>query len=79
MQNLFTVLHIIVCVLLIVVVLLQEGKDPGMKGIVGSSPDSGESFFRKNTGRTKAAIFSKFTVVLAVLFLITKMVLVLYK
>lgn len=79
MQNLFTVLHIIVCVLLIVVVLLQEGKDPGMKGIVGSSPDSGESFFRKNTGRTKAAIFSKFTVVLAVLFLITNMVLVLYK
>ena len=79
MQNIFTVLHIIVCVLLIVVVLLQEGKDPGMKGIVGSSPDSGESFFRKNTGRTKAAIFSKFTVVLAVLFLITNMVLVLYK
>lgn len=79
MQNLFTVLHIIVCVLLIVVVLLQEGKDPGMKGITGSTPDSGESFFRKNTGRTKAAIFSKFTVVLAVLFLITNMVLVLYK
>lgn len=77
MNIIFTALHILVCVLLIVVVLLQEGKDPGMKGISGASPDTGDSFFRKNTGRTKAAIFSKFTVVLAVLFLITTMVLVL--
>jgi len=77
MKTLFTVLHILICVLLITVVLLQEGKDPGMKGIVGSAPDTGDSFFRKNTGKTKAAIFSKFTVILAVLFLITTMALVL--
>ncbi len=75
MKIIFTVLHILVCVLLIAVVLLQEGKDAGMKSISGASPDAGDSFFRKNTGRTKAAIFSKFTVVLAVLFLITTMVL----
>ena len=77
MDILFTVLHIVVCVLLIFVVLLQEGKDPGMKGISGSTPDSSDSFFKKNTGRTKAAIFSKFTVVLSVLFLITTVVLLL--
>lgn len=71
MNTLFTVLHIVVCVLLIAVVLLQEGKDPGMKGIVGSAGDSGDSFFSKNTGRTKAALFSRMTTVLAVLFLIT--------
>ena len=75
MEIVFTILHIIICVLLVVVVLLQEGKDPGMKSISGSTPDSG-SFFGKNAGRTKAAIYSKFTVVLAVLFLITAMVLV---
>lgn len=75
MNTLFTVLHIIVCVLLIFVVLLQEGKDPGMKGIVGSAGDAGESFFSKNTGRTKASFFSKITVVLSVLFLITTMAL----
>lgn len=76
MSTLFTVLHIIVAVLLIVVVLLQEGKDPGMRGISGAAPDTGDSFFSKNTGRTKASMFSKLTATLAVLFLITTMVLV---
>ena len=71
MNTLFTVAHIVVCVLLIAVVLFQEGKDPGMKGIVGSAADSGESFFSKNTGRTKAAMFARLTTVLSVLFLIT--------
>lgn len=76
MTTLFTVLHIIVTVLLIVIVMLQEGKDPGLKGIVGSTPDSGDSFFSKNSGRTKASFLSKVTCVLAVLFLITTLTLV---
>lgn len=76
MSTLFTVLHIVVCVLLIFVVLLQEGKDPGMKSITGSAPDMGGSFFSKNSGRTKAALFSKMTTVLAVLFLITTVALI---
>lgn len=76
MSTLFTVLHIIVAVLLVVIVLLQEGKDPGMKGIAGSTPDAGDSFFSRNTGRTKASMLSKVTATLAVLFLITTMVLV---
>lgn len=76
MSTLFTVLHIIVAVLLVVVVLLQEGKDPGMKGISGSAPETGDSFFSRNTGRTKAAMLSKLTATLAILFLVTTMVLV---
>lgn len=76
MSTLFTVLHLIVTVLLIVVVLAQEGKDPGMKGIVGSAP-SGDSFFSKNSGGTKQAFMSKLTITLSVLFLITTMSLVL--
>ncbi|MDY3928893.1 MAG: preprotein translocase subunit SecG [Clostridia bacterium] len=76
MRTLFTVLHLIVTVLLIVIVLLQEGKDPGMRGISGSAPDMGDSFFSKNTGRTKAAFMSKVTCALAILFLITTLVLV---
>lgn len=76
MTTLFTVLHLIVTVLLIVIVLLQEGKDPGMKGLQGSTPDMSDSFFSKNTGRTKQAFMSKLTCVLAVLFLITTLVLV---
>ena len=33
MQTLFLVLHLIVSVILIFVVMAQEGKDPGMRGI----------------------------------------------
>ncbi|MBQ3038408.1 MAG: preprotein translocase subunit SecG [Clostridia bacterium] len=76
MTTLFTVLHLIVTVLLIVIVLLQEGKDPGMKGIAGSAPDAGDSFFSRNTGRTKASFLSKVTCALAIMFLITTLVLV---
>lgn len=75
MNTVFLILHIIVTVALIFVVLLQEGKDPGLKGIAGSAPESGESFFSKNSGRTKASMFSKMTAFLAVLFLITTVVL----
>ena len=74
MNNVFMILHIIVTVALIIVVLLQEGKDPGLKGIAGSSPD-GDSFFNRNSGRTKASMLSKLTATLAVLFLITTIVL----
>lgn len=76
MSILFTVLHILVSVLLIVVVLLQEAKDPGMKGIAGSTPDTGDSFFRKNTSRTKESMFAKLTAAMSILFLVTTMVLV---
>ena len=76
MTTLFTVLHLIVTVLLIVIVLLQEGKDPGMRGISGAAPEVGDSFFSKNSGRTKSAFLSRMTCALAVLFLITTLVLV---
>ena len=76
MITLFKVLHIIVTVLLIIVVLMQESKDPGLKSISGAAPDMGDSFFSKNSGRTKAAFLSKVTCALAIMFLITTLVLV---
>lgn len=78
MDSLFMILHVIVTVALIIVVLLQEGKDPGLKGIAGSTPD-GDSFFNRNSGRTKASMLSKMTATLAVLFLITTVVLCVLK
>ena len=77
MSTLFTILQLVVSALLIFIVLVQEGKDPGMKGIAGSAPDSGDSFFSKNGGSTKEAFMNKLTATLAVLFLITTMTLVL--
>lgn len=75
-MNLFIVLHIIVAVILIVVVMAQEGKDPGMRGIQGASSDMGDSFFKKNGGTTKEAMFTRLTTTVAILFLITTMTLV---
>ena len=71
MNTLFLVLHIIVACVLIFVVLIQEGKDPGMRGIQGASSDMGDSFFKKAGGTTKEAMFVKLTATVAVLFLIT--------
>lgn len=75
MKTLFIVLHIIVTVLLIVTVLMQEGKDPGMRGIQGASSDMGDSFFKKAGGTTKEKFQVMFTTTISVLFLITTMVL----
>ena len=76
MQTLFIVLHIVVSVLLIAVVLLQEGKDPGMKGIQGASSDMGDSFFKRAGGTTKEKMQMRLTTTVSVLFLITTFVLV---
>lgn len=75
MKTLFIVLHLIVAVLLIVTVLLQEGKDPGMRGIQGASSDMGDSFFKKAGGTTKEKMQVQLTTTISVLFLITTMVL----
>jgi preprotein translocase subunit SecG len=76
MQTLFVILQIVFALLLVFIVLVQEGKDPGMRGIVGGSSENTDSFFKQNTGRTKKAMLSKITVALSVLFLITTMTLV---
>ncbi len=76
MQNAVLIIHLIIAVLLILIVLVQEGKDPGMRGIQGSSADMGDSFFKSNGGTTKESVFIKMTTCIAVLFLFTTMALV---
>ena len=76
MQTVFIIAHLIVSLILIFIVMAQEGKDPGMRGIQGASSDMGDSFFKKNGGTTKEAMFTKLTTTLAILFLVTTMVLV---
>lgn len=75
-MTVYVILHIIVAVILIFVVMAQEGKDPGMRGIQGASSDMGDSFFKKNGGTTKEVLFTRITTTLAILFLITTMTLV---
>ena len=75
MNTLFVILHIVVCLMLIFVVLVQEGKDPGMRGIQGASSDMGDSFFKRAGGTTKEKMQGKLTATVSVLFLITTLVL----
>ena len=73
MQLAVTILHIVIAVALIVVVLLQTGKDAGLSGAIGGT--ASESFYGKNKGKSKDAILAKVTAALAVLFLITSLLL----
>ncbi len=60
------ILLIIACVVIILVVLVQDSKDPGMSSaITGSSNDS---FYGKNGSRTREARLSRFTRIAAFLF-----------
>ncbi len=67
-----TIIHVVISVLLIVVVLMQHGKQQGMSGAIAGGA---ETFFGKNKGRTIDAMLRKFTAVIAILFVISSLVL----
>lgn len=67
-----TIIHVIISLALIVVVLLQHGKQQGLSGAIAGGA---ETFFGKNKGRTVDAMLKKFTAVIACLFIISSLVL----
>lgn len=71
-KNIVMVLHIIACLVLIVVVLMQSGKSAGLSGTIAGGA---ETFFGKNKGKTIDAVLRKWTAAFAVLFLITSVAL----
>ncbi len=66
-----TVIFIIVCVSLVVLVLMQEGKSAGLGTISGAA----ETYWGKNKGRSMEGLLVKITKVLAVLFIVLAAVL----
>lgn len=66
------IVHILLALSLIVIVLLQSGKQAGLSGSIAGGA---ETFFGKNKGRTIDALLSKFTAVAAIAFLITSIAL----
>lgn len=60
-----TVFFILVCIALVVLVLMQEGKSAGLGAISGIS----ETYWGKNKGRSMEGRLVKFTTILAVLFM----------
>ncbi|MGI6106429.1 MAG: preprotein translocase subunit SecG [Lachnospiraceae bacterium] len=64
LRVILTIVFLIVCVLFVVLVLSQEGKDAGL-GTIGGI---GETYWSKIRGRTAEGTRDKLTVLLAVLF-----------
>ena len=59
--------HAVVSLALIIIVLLQQGKQQGLSGAIAGA---GETFFGKNKARTIDAMLKKFTTVVAALFIV---------
>ena len=62
-----TVVFMIICLIITVVILLQEGKQAGLTGAISGAA---ESYWGKNKGRSMEGKLEKATKVCVVLFLI---------
>jgi preprotein translocase subunit SecG len=67
------VVDIIICIALILLIIAQEGHDGGMGALGGSSPM--DTFYSRNTGRTKEQAQRKSTLILTFLFVVVTIVL----
>ncbi len=67
-----TLVYLVIALVLTVVVLLQEGKDPRDSAIMGGSSDT---FFGKNKAHTMEGFMEKLTSVFAILFFVLSIVL----
>lgn len=70
-EMIVTIVYIIVCIALVVVVLMQEGKQEGLGAISGAA----ESYWGKNKGRSMEGGLVKATKVLAALFILISLAL----
>ena len=66
-----TIIFILVCIMLVVLVLMQEGMSAGLGSISGAA----ETYWGKNKGRSMEGLLVKITKVLAVLFIVLAAVL----
>ncbi|MEE8886628.1 MAG: preprotein translocase subunit SecG [Eubacteriales bacterium] len=68
-----TILFAIDCVAMIVVIMMQQGKDRGLGAIAGMS--SGDTYWGRNKGRSKEGMLVKLTRVLVIGFVALAVVL----
>lgn len=66
-----TILFVIICVALVVLVLMQEGKSDGLGAISGAA----ETYWGKNKGRSMEGRMVKITTFLAVAFIVLALLL----
>ena len=66
LKTVIAILYIIVCILLVVLVLMQEGKSAGLGSISGAA----ETYWGKNKGRSMEGLLVKLTKIMAVAFIL---------
>lgn len=66
-----TILFIVVCIALVVLVLMQEGKSAGLGAISGTT----ETYWGKNKGRSMEGLLVRLTKILAALFMLLAIIL----
>ena len=73
LKNVVTGIYIINCLVLIIICVMQSKDDEGASGaIVGGSSSS---FYEKNKGRTKEGKLKRWTIILAIVFVLLTLVL----
>lgn len=70
-KTMIQVLYIIICLAIVVVVLMQEGKNSGLGAVSGAA----DTYWSKNKGRSTEGKMVKITTVLGALFIILSLVL----
>ncbi len=71
LKIILSVIFVLICLALIVIILLQEGKSAGLGSISGMA----DSYWGKNKGRSMEGTLEKITKVAAVLFMVLAVVL----
>ena len=71
-KTILTVVYILICIALVVVVLMQEGKSAGLSGAINGIADT---YWGKNKGRSIEGLLGKLTIALAALFIVISLVL----
>lgn len=66
LRMILTIIFIIVCIALVVLVLMQEGKSAGLGAISGAA----ETYWGKNKGRSMEGALVKITKYLAIVFIL---------
>ena len=72
LRGIVTVIYVLLCIALIVVVLMQEGKSAGLSGAINGVADT---YWGKNKGRSMEGALEKFTKFAAVAFMVLAIVL----
>ncbi|MCI9558584.1 preprotein translocase subunit SecG [Clostridiaceae bacterium] len=71
LKAIVSVIFVLICLALIVIILLQEGKSAGLGSISGMA----DSYWGKNKGRSMEGTLEKFTKAAAILFMVLAVVL----